>query len=96
MTCASFNRAGSLVLVGAGLAQPAPAGAVETLQDCSIRTIDALNLRDQPSGSIIVRVVPAGLVGAADARWDGWYRIWYAGARGWVSGAYVESAASCG
>ena len=90
MTCASFHRAGSLVLVAGG----------DVLEDamadhCAARATTPLNLRNAPAGDTILRVIPEGAALALAARQPGWLEVKYNGIRGWVSAPYVETNAGC-
>jgi uncharacterized protein YgiM (DUF1202 family) len=81
-----------VVLSGAAMLRPAPAGAV-SCGPCPVTVLDDLNLRASPSLSAeVLLVMPAG----ADAEWDplqgetdGFVAVTYDGASGWAHRDYL-------
>ncbi len=69
--------------------------ACAALSGCQVTTQVALNLRQEPGGTII-GVVPANATLTAVAKKDGWYNVDYAGRRGWISGDYATPIGNCG
>ena len=94
LTCAAFNRAGSLVLVSAG-APLQPAASEQGLASCTVRTRDSLNLRRTPAGRTILAIIPADTYLDANARTPDWVQIVYRGIKGWVSASFVEASGDC-
>ena len=92
MTCASFNRAGSLVLVGADSPHPLHQGE-QTY--CTVSTTAMLNFRDAPAGSTIYGLVPPGAVVNVEARTGDWYRIVFNGLVGWISADFATPVQQC-
>lgn len=90
MTCAKFNRAGSLVLLSAGAASRS-----QILQNCTVRADDWLNLRDAPESGQILRVIPQDSYLYASTQIPAWYEVAYAGHTGWVSADFVTPIGDC-
>ena len=95
LTCASFNRAGSLVLVSSA-ASPLHNASQQNLDNCTLRANGLLNLRDAPAGSTILAIVSADTYYYAKARTQDWFRIAYLGIDGWISADHVETMGDCG
>ena len=93
-TCAEFDRAGSLVLVGSGPQQKRPTSANASLSNCQIRALDILNIRETPGGSVVGHLPWDASLQATDRTGD-WFKIHYAGIDGWISADYVETSGSC-
>ena len=94
-TCASFNRAGSLVLVRAGASQANAPSTPRPLTSCQVRAIDGLNFRNAPGGEVIIGFIPEGASLYASMRTAGWFQTTFNGFEGWISADYVETSASC-
>ena len=95
LTCAAFNRAGSLVLVSSA-ASPLHNASQQDLQNCTVQADGLLNLRDAPAGSAILAFVSADTYFYAKARTSDWFRIVYLGIDGWVSADHVTTMGDCG
>ena len=95
MLCATINRAGIVVLMP-GEAPPVVATPIgsRSLSGCMVRTQYALNFRDAPGGEIS-SVLPAFVTLTAFERTDGWFKVDYHGARGWISADYVTPKGNC-
>ena len=97
-TCASFNKAGTAVLISAdsGLSTapvsgPPPIG----LSGCMVTTTHILNLRAGPDGDVIGTVMYNATLTAL-SRTDAWFEVDANGVTGWISADYVTAAGSCG
>ena len=95
LTCAAFDRAGSLVLVSSA-ASPLHNASQQDLQNCTVQADGLLNLRDAPAGSAILAFVSADTYFYAKARTSDWFRIVYLGIDGWVSADHVTTMGDCG
>ena len=95
MTCATFNRPGSLVLVRSDESMLSTANQ-QALENCTVRTTDLLRLRDLPAGSATLVTLPIGAYYSAVARTRDWFQIAYSGSLGWVSADYVKPFENCG
>ncbi len=99
-TCASINRAGTVVLVSNAPQPsqlPVPTGLPTTvLRDCMVQTNAILNFRDGPAGNVIEPLIPYGVRLTALERTDSWFKVDYHGARGWISAGHVELIGACG
>ena len=93
-TCAEFNRAGSLVLVGAEPQERSSAPAAAPLSNCQVRTLDILNIRNAPGGEIVGHLAWGATLQASERMGD-WFRIHSGGIDGWISADYVETAGGC-
>ncbi len=60
-----------------------------------VRTQYALNFRDAPDGEVIGGI-PNNATLTALERTDGWFKMDYHGAKGWISAEYVEPIGTCG
>ena len=105
MTCATINRAGTVVLLRRPLFPGAPAAApvaapvptptpARRLQNCMVLLQNILNFRDAPAGNII-DVLPAFVRLTALERTAGWFKVDYYGRRGWISADYVRADGDC-
>ena len=112
MTCADFDRPGTLLLLaGAPLAAGrlaaslAPAQA-QSLSNCMVTTDAILNFRRSPGGPRVHFVdpwgaqiagwLPRGVTLTALERTADWFRVDYHGTRGWVSAEWVTPHGVCG
>ena len=97
MICATINRAGTVALVnGPPVPAPSPTPPVyQSLSGCMVTTTFILNLRAAPAGDVI-GAVPYNVTLTALERDDGWFKVDYHGAKGWISAAYVEPIGTCG
>jgi hypothetical protein len=97
-TCGSIPNAGTVVLVGdsPGMIGSASVGATTTLSDCTVTTLDILNLRTQPDiHSPVVRMIPYNVTLTAFERSADWFYVDYLGSRGWVSASFVSPQGTC-
>ena len=97
MICTTINRAGTVALVD-GPPAPAPSATppvYQSLSGCMVTTAFILNFRDAPAGDVI-DAVPYNVTLTALERTDGWFKVDYHGARGWISAVYVEPVGACG
>lgn len=94
MTCASFNRAGSLVLVVADASAPIAAEET-TFVHCTVRTAALLNFRYGPFKGAVLEIIPAGEYLYASARVREWFKVNYRGGEGWVSAKYLDTFGTC-
>ena len=97
LLCATVDGAGQVALVAG---PPAPAVATPSLDtqllaDCMVTLQYALNFRDAPAGDKI-GVLPSQVKLTALERTDGWFKVDYHGAKGWISAGYVEPIGTCG
>ena len=97
LLCATIDGAGQVALVAG---PPAPSVATPSLDtqllaDCMVRTKYSLNFRASPGGDKIGGV-PHNATLTALERTDGWFKVDYHGAKGWISAAYVEPIGTCG
>ncbi len=97
MICTTINRAGTVALVnGPPVPAPSPTPPVyQSLSGCMVRTTFILNMRAAPAGDVI-GAVPYNATLTALERTDGWFKVDYHGAKGWISAAYVEPVGACG
>lgn len=108
-TCATLDRAGTVVLVpgqptGAAppavvsAPEPAPAPAVSeaAVEGCPIRTTGHLKLRAEPSleGEVLGFVVRGSTLGLI-SRTTYWFQVRYQGQTGWIGGLYVDNIGNC-
>ena len=70
-TCASFNRAGSLVLLRAGASQATAPSAPRSLTSCQVRATDGLNFRNAPGGEVIIGFIPEGRIAPCQYAYGG-------------------------
>ncbi len=96
-TCAQIGEPALLVLLQADSPHTtAPsAGPQVELAGCMVRTKYILNLREAADGDVIT-LLPYDVTLTAFSQAGLWYEVDYHGARGWVSGAYVEPMGNCG
>ena len=105
MTCASLNRAGTVVLVQgqptttappAAVSEPEPAVSEPSVDGCPIRTTGHINFRAAPSldAEKFGVVLRGSTVGAVSRTW-GWYQINFQGRTGWIGGRYVDNIGNC-
>ena len=95
MTCAFFERAGSLVLLASVASNPNETAQLQSLESCTVRVVDGLFFRDAPAGATIYGLIPANTVLQADARASSWFRVVHNGIKGWISADYVETSGTC-
>ncbi|MCY4465190.1 MAG: SH3 domain-containing protein, partial [Chloroflexi bacterium] len=62
---------------------------------CMVRTQYILNLRASPGGEII-DILPFNIKLTALERTDGWLKVDFMGAKGWISADFVEQIGTCG
>ena len=94
-TCASLDRAGTLVLV-----RPADNGALtlaeeQPLANCTVTTTHRLNLRDAADGAVVQFVIPVKVTVGAFARTESWFNVVYNETAGWVSARFVITEGDC-
>ena len=103
MTCASIDRAGTVVLLRS--AEPLPEEPIQMtnhdavsqpLGNCMVQLLYELNFRDAPAGQHIIQVLPAHILLTAFSYHEGWFKVDYHGQRGWVSADYVQAQGDCG
>ena len=94
MTCATIDRAGTVVLLRADAPLTKPTPKIR-LSNCMVRLKYDLNFRATPAGDII-GVLPAFIRLTAFEHRGGWYFVDYHGRRGWVSARYVQPQGDCG
>ncbi|MDE2859433.1 MAG: hypothetical protein OXN94_16430 [Chloroflexota bacterium] len=99
MTCATIDRAGTVVLLR-GLPPPQETQPQEDmLDDCELKPLSAnLNFRRSPPDGPRIDVIWArysGWLRASEKR-AGYFKVRYYGAEGWVSGDYVQTRGDCG
>ena len=97
MICTTINRAGTVALVDG---PPAPMATaipphVQSLSGCMVRTQYMLNFRAAPDGEII-DILPFNIKLTALQRSEGYFKVDYMGARGWISENLVEPIGTCG
>ena len=97
MICATINRAGTVALVnGPPVPAPSPTPPVyQSLSGCMVTTTFILNFRAAPAGDVI-GAVPYNATLTALERTDGWFKVDYHGAQGWIAAEYVEPIGTCG
>ncbi|MDE2951514.1 MAG: hypothetical protein OXT68_12200 [Chloroflexota bacterium] len=103
MTCATIDRAGTVVLLRGDPPAPQEAQPQEdaghTLDDCELKPLSAnLNFRRSPPDGPRIDVIWArysGWLRASEKR-AGYFKVRYYGAEGWVSGDYVQTRGDCG
>ena len=102
-TCASMDRAGTMVLVEPMPDQDAPAASTPTEEDvntaiqlegCSITPVVNLRLRGAPWGKIL-DVVPQGTRVAAQARTESWVKVKYSQQQGWSAAWLTKTEGEC-
>ena len=109
-TCASLDRAGTVVLVGGSASTPSqtqsattqyvPPGSYESTQsaisliNCAVAPSTTLRLRAAPWGYIVGRVGEASIVQATE-RTRSWYKIDYKGQDGWIAAWLTEAEGGC-
>jgi uncharacterized protein YgiM (DUF1202 family) len=82
-----FNWSYYMSLVRGGTTPP-PSSAVRALRV----NADALNVRTGPgTGYAIKGAIYNGQRYVSDSSSNGWYRIWYDGTQGWISGSYASA-----
>ncbi len=105
MTCASIDRAGTVVLLRSAVPLPEEPeepmqmpdhDAVPQLPNCMVQLLYELNFRDAPAGQHIIQVLPAQILLTAFSYHEGWFNVDYYGQRGWVSADYVQAYGDCG
>ena len=95
--CADVDRAGTVVLMPLGFFT---SGAIAephwSLADCTVTTIDILNLRQHPNtSSNVVANVLNNVSLASDLRSTHFYRVNYYGIVGWLSQGYLRYSGDC-
>ena len=97
MICTTINRAGTVALVnGPPVPTPTPVPPpVYSLSGCMVRTQYMLNFRASPGGEI-VDILPFDIKLTALERSEGYIKVDYHGARGWISENLVEPIGTCG
>ncbi len=103
MTCATIDRAGTVVLLRGDPPAPQEAQPQEdaghTLDDCELKPLSAnLNFRRSPPDGPRIDVIWArysGWLRASEKR-AGYFKVRYYGAEGWVSSDYVQTRGDCG
>ncbi len=95
MTCATIDRAGTVVLLESALPLPASQDLAPPLGNCMVQLLYPLNFRARPAGQIM-QVLPASIrLSVLDYR-EGWYQVDFYGQQGWVSADYVQAQGDCG
>ena len=99
MTCGWIEQPGTVVLVATSrpvsqAGSDVPATFVP-LSQCQVTTTHGVNFREAPAGQRIDLVIPQGTRLAAAAKSNGWYRVRFNGASGWISADYVHTSGSC-
>ncbi len=97
LICAPIDAPGQVALV-AGPPAPVPTAippVYQSLQYCMVRTQYILNLRASPGGEII-DILPFNIKLTALERTDGWLKVDFMGAKGWISADFVEQIGTCG
>ncbi len=95
MTCATIDRAGTVVLLRSAAPLPASQDLAPPLQNCMVYLQYALNFRAAPNGNIM-SILPAFIwLTALDYR-EGWFKVDYHGQQGWINADYVEARGDCG
>ncbi len=102
MTCASIDRAGTVVLLQSAaplpeepIQMPNHDAAPPQLTNCMVQLLYPLNFRAAPAGRIM-QVLPAQIrLSVLDYR-QGWYQVDFYGQEGWVSADYVQAQGDCG
>ncbi len=95
MTCATIDRAGTVVLLRSAAPLPDASG-MAPLQNCMVYLQYALNFRAAPPDGNIMGILPAFIwLTALDYR-EGWYKVDYYGQQGWINADYVEAQGDCG
>ena len=94
-TCASLDRAGTLVLV-----RPADNGDLtlaeeQPLANSTVTTTHRLNLRDGADGAVVQLVIPVNVTATAFARTESWFKVGYRETAGWVSARFVTTEGDC-
>ena len=95
MICGMIDRPGTVVIspgpAAPALASPAtPQFWSQSLpRGCMAMTTHILNFRAAPNGDI-TDMLPAFVTLTAEERTDGWVRVDYHGAKGWVSASFVQ------
>ena len=95
MTCATIDRAGTVVLLRSAAPLPANQDLAPPMQNCMVYLQYALNFRAAPDGNIM-SILPAFIwLTALDYR-EGWFKVDYHGQQGWINADYVEARGDCG
>ena len=95
MTCATLDRAGTVVLLQSAEPLPVVDDTAMTLPNCMVRLLYALHFRDAPAGHIM-SVLPANILLTAFDYHQGWFKVDFYGQKGWVSANYVQTHGNCG
>ena len=97
MICTTIDRAGTVALIdGPPVPTPTPVPPpVYSLSGCMVRTQYMLNFRASPGGEI-VDILPFDIKLTALERSEGYIKVDYHGARGWISENLVEPIGTCG
>ena len=108
-TCASSDRAGTMVLVESGESESSPVTPSEStrrpgtndsvdtaiaLENCIVTPRYNLRLRAAPWGRIL-DVVPVGTAVVATARTQSWFQITYEEQAGWIAAWLVDTDGDC-
>ncbi len=99
MTCATIDRAGTVVLLRGDPPPQETQPQEDMLDDCELKPLSAnLNFRRSPPDGPRIDVIWArysGWLRASEKR-AGYFKVRYYGAEGWVSGDYVQTRGDCG
>ncbi len=95
MTCATLDRAGTVVLLQSAEPLPVVDDMAPTLPNCMVRLLYALHFRDAPAGHIM-SVLPANILLTAFDYHQGWFKVDFYGQKGWISANYVQTHGNCG
>ena len=106
MTCATIDRAGTVVLLrddsppqspsGAPAQSQAEPGYGQSLSDCEVRPWADLNFRQSPPGGRVLSVTASRDWLPAKEKRYGYFKVSLWGVEGWISGDYVYSRGDCG
>ncbi|MCY3866370.1 MAG: fibronectin type III domain-containing protein, partial [Chloroflexi bacterium] len=106
MTCATIDRAGTVVLLrddsppqspsGAAAQSQAEPGYGQSLSDCEVRPWADLNFRQSPPGGRVLSVTASRDWLPAKEKRYGYFKVSIWGVEGWISGDYVYSRGDCG
>ena len=94
-TCASLDRAGTLVLVRQVDTADSNPTFEQPLANCTVTTTHRLNLRDAADGAVVQFVIPANVTVGAFARTESWFNVVYNETAGWVSARFVTTEGDC-
>ena len=94
-TCASMDRAGTLVLVRTVDNGDSTPSDEQPLANCTITTTHRLNLRDAADGAVGQWVIPANQTLLAFARTESWFKAVYNENADWVSTRFVTTNGDC-